>query len=129
MWHNLTSFPFTVFDVVVMTVRVWSWDKMDSFDTRDILCAKVLPLCLREFILQHGGVERLRTEVWDVLFCPEYLRQISRGKLPTVAVNRAHNLCNKILFDMAYEEGFLEKRGKLYPFRCFCSTMTLLCYC
>ena len=98
---------------------------MDLYDTRDIISAKVLPLCLREFILHHGGVERLRAEIWGVLYCPEYLRQLSRGKLPTVAVKRAHKLCNKRLFELAYEEGFLEKRGNLYQFTHFCSTMTL----
>jgi len=43
---------------------------MDSNDTRDILYDKDLPLCLREFILHHGGVEGLRAEVSSGLSVP-----------------------------------------------------------
>ena len=57
---------------------------------------------------------------------PEYMQQMSNGKLQAVVLKRAHKLFNKRMFEMAYEEGFLEKRCKLYSLKHFCSPITLL---
>ena len=39
---------------------------------------------------------------------------MAEGKLRAVVLKRAYKRREKRMFDMAYEEGFLEKRGKLY---------------
>ena len=57
---------------------------------------------------------KLSAKVWNELFCPEFLRKMAEGKLRAVVLKRAYKRREKRMFDMAYEEGFLEKRGKLY---------------
>ena len=69
---------------------------------------------------------KLSAKVWNELFCPEFLRKMAEGKLRAVVLKRAHKLFNKRMFEMAYEEGFLEKICKLYPLKHFCSPITLL---
>ena len=85
---------------------------MDS-RTIDNFYAEGLPLGFLSFIHRHGGLDKLYAEIWNELFCPEFLQKMAKGKLRAVVLNRAYKRRTKRMFDMAYEEGFIEKRGKL----------------
>lgn len=78
----------------------------------DILSAKFVPWALRDFIIDHGGAERVRKHIWNEYFNKEYTRQLTQGVFGPAAIAKAHELCNKMVWEKTYQNGYVENAGK-----------------